>query len=38
VFGGLAWEAGRGFGITGEIYAAPADAVTGRIGLSYALR
>lgn len=38
VFGGLEWAAARGFGITAEIYGAPADAVTGRVGLSYALR
>jgi hypothetical protein len=38
VFGGLTWQAGRGFGITGEVYSAPADAVTGRVGLSYAWR
>ncbi|HTC23770.1 MAG TPA: hypothetical protein VK688_05370, partial [Gemmatimonadales bacterium] len=38
VFGGLMWQAARGFGITGEVYAAPADAITGRLGLSYAWR
>ena len=38
VFGGLMWEAAHGLGVTGEIYAAPADAVTGRLGLSYTLR
>ncbi len=38
VFGGVMWQAGRGFGITGEVYSAPADAVTGRVGLSYAWR
>jgi hypothetical protein len=38
VFGGLMWEAAHGFGVTGEVYAAPADAVTGRVGLSYSWR
>lgn len=38
LFGGLAWRAFSGFGVTGEIYAAPADAVTGRVALSYAIR
>lgn len=38
VFGGVMWQAGHGLGITGEVYSAPADAVTGRVGLSYAWR
>lgn len=31
VFGGATWQVGTRLGITGEVYAAPADAVTGRI-------
>jgi hypothetical protein len=38
VFGGLAWRAAAGVGVSGEIYAAPADAVTGRVAVSYAIR
>jgi len=38
VFGGLGWFAPSGFGVSGEIYAAPADAVTGRVAVRYALR
>jgi hypothetical protein len=30
VFGGATWQVGTRLGITGELYAAPADAVTGR--------
>ncbi len=37
-FGGVTWEAARGFGLAGEVYTAPADAVTARLGLSYAWR
>jgi len=35
VFGGVTWDVGSGFGLAGEIYAAPADAVTGRVAVSY---
>jgi hypothetical protein len=38
VFGGVSWDAGSGFGVAGEIYAAPADAVTGRVGVTYSWR
>jgi hypothetical protein len=31
VFGGATWQVGTRLGITGEVYAAPADAVTGRV-------
>jgi hypothetical protein len=37
VFGGLTWTAGGGVAVTGEVYAAPADAVTGRVLLSATL-
>jgi hypothetical protein len=37
-FGGVTWETARGFGLGGEIYAAPADAVTARLAVSYAWR
>jgi len=37
-FGGATWETGRGFGLGGEIYTAPADAVTARVALSYSWR
>jgi hypothetical protein len=38
LFGGATWAAAGGFGLTGEIYGAPGDAVTGRLVASYALR
>ncbi len=38
LFGGVMWQAGHGLDVTGEVYSAPADAVTGRVGLSYAWR
>jgi hypothetical protein len=38
LFGGATWTSGRGLGLTGEIYSAPSDAVTGRVTLSYAVR
>jgi hypothetical protein len=38
IFGGATWAASRVLGVTGEIYASPGDAVTGRVMLSYALR
>jgi opacity protein-like surface antigen len=38
VFGGATWMLGPGLGLSGEIYAAPADAVTGRLELSYGVR
>jgi hypothetical protein len=31
VFGGATWQLGTRVGLTGEVYAAPADAVTGRV-------
>jgi hypothetical protein len=37
-FGGVTWQTARGFGVGGEIYTAPADAVTARLALSYAWR
>lgn len=36
--GGATWAAARGLGLTGEIYGAPGDAVTGRVAVSYELR
>jgi hypothetical protein len=38
VFGGATWAPLPGLGVAGEVYAAPADAVTGRLALSYTLR
>ncbi|HEU4648992.1 MAG TPA: hypothetical protein VFS33_08030 [Gemmatimonadales bacterium] len=38
VFGGLAWRVAPGWGVSAEIYAQPADAVTGRLALGYAIR
>lgn len=38
LLGGASWAAGDRFGLTGEIYGTPGDAVTGRVTLSYALR
>lgn len=35
VFGGATWLATPRVGITGEVYAAPADAVTGRLAIGY---
>jgi len=35
VFGGVTWDVSGGFGLAAEIYAAPADAVTGRVAVSY---
>jgi hypothetical protein len=35
---GATWLASPGLGLTGEIYASPGDAVTGRVALSYAIR
>lgn len=37
VFGGATWHLSRQLGLTGEVYAAPADAVTGRIVVRAAL-
>jgi len=37
-FAGLTWQTAGGFGVGGEIYAAPADALTARLALSYAWR
>jgi len=31
LFGGAGWQLNEGFAVTGEIYAVPADAVTGRV-------
>ncbi len=36
--GGATWAVARGLGLSGEIYGAPGDAVTGRIMASYGLR
>ena len=38
LFGGGTWVPTGGLGLTGEIYAAPGDAVTGRVMASYAIR
>ena len=38
LLGGATWAAARGLGLSGEIYGAPGDAVTGRIMASYAVR
>ncbi len=35
LFGGLTWQAGRALSISGELYAAPSDAVTGRFLVAY---
>jgi hypothetical protein len=37
IFGGAAWRVATAFDVTGEVYAVPADAVTGRLVLRYAL-
>jgi hypothetical protein len=31
VFGGATWQVAERLGLTGELYAAPSDAVTGRV-------
>jgi hypothetical protein len=36
--GGVAWDVGGGLGLAGELYAAPADAVTGRVAVTYSWR
>jgi len=38
MFGGATWFPRAGWGVTGEIYSAPSDKVTGRLALSYSLR
>ena len=38
LFGGATWSSGGSFALSGEIYGAPGDAVTGRILASYAIR
>jgi hypothetical protein len=38
IFGGATWNAAKGLDVSGEIYSSPGDAVTGRIGASYAIR
>lgn len=38
LFGGATWAAARVLGVSGEIYGAPGDAVTGRVMASYAIR
>ena len=38
LFGGATWAVAPGFGLSGEIYGAPGDAVTGRVMGSYAVR
>jgi hypothetical protein len=37
LFAGATWAPARGLGVSGEIYGAPGDAVTGRLMASYAL-
>jgi hypothetical protein len=37
IFGGATWAPSPRLGLSGEIYSAPADAVTGRLMLSYAI-
>ena len=37
-FGGATWAPSNEFSLSGEIYSAPQDAVTGRVRLSYAIR
>jgi hypothetical protein len=38
LFAGATWTPSPGLGLSGSIYAAPGDAVTGRVVLSYAVR
>ncbi len=38
LFAGATWAAAARLGLSGEIYAVPGDAVTGRVALSYLLR
>jgi hypothetical protein len=38
LFGGATWAPAAGWGLTGEIYSAPSDKVTGRLALSYGIR
>lgn len=38
LFGGATWVVSGGLGLSGEIYGAPGDAVTGRVMASYGLR
>ncbi|MDQ3137423.1 MAG: hypothetical protein M3Q93_07540 [Gemmatimonadota bacterium] len=38
LFAGATWTVARGLGLSGEIYGAPGDAVTGRLLVSFALR
>jgi hypothetical protein len=38
IFGGATWVPSPRLGISGEIYWAPVEAVTGRLMLSYAIR
>jgi hypothetical protein len=38
MFGGATWSPRAGWGVTGEIYSAPSDKVTGRLALSYGIR
>jgi hypothetical protein len=37
LFGGATWAPSSRFGLSGEIYSVPADAVTGRLMSSYAI-
>lgn len=38
LLGGATWASPGGIGLTGEVYAAPGDAVTGRVAVSYDFR
>ena len=37
IFGGMSWFPAARLGVTGQIYSAPADAVTGRVTISYGI-
>ena len=37
MFGGMSWFPAERLGLTGQIYSAPADAVTGRVTISYGI-
>jgi hypothetical protein len=38
LFGGVTWRLGSRFSASGEVYAQPSDAVTGRVAIAYVLR
>ena len=38
LFAGATWAAAQRVGLSGEIYGAPGDAMTGRVALSYLTR